>query len=469
MKFKILSHAGISISENNYTIVIDPWILGSCYWRSWWNYPEIEKNDLNNLNADAIYLTHLHWDHFHGPSLVKYFDKKTRIFIPKVLTKRMVEDLNYLGFSNITEIAHGNCFELNSGFKIYSYQFGPGVDSALMISTKDCNLFNANDCKTFGLSLEYIKNRHGKIDFTFRSHSSASAIPYCINSYEKDFSDLRKQEDYCEEFSAFAQKLETKYAVPFASNHCFLHRDTKKYNNLATNPKMVYSVFNKMKKDTNSNSEIVIMPPGSTWDSETNEFKIKDFNYDDKEYINKLSISYDKKLREQYKLEKNTIACFESFEKYFKDFISSLPYIYRRKFSHPIIFETNNSNTKRFWSINFKENIIKVINEIDEQSIKINIPSLVLNDCTQKKMFSVWTASKRLEVFLPNKESLHQLELFFSTLDLYELDRFPIKQNFNFRGLENFILRWREILTGIGFLIKYKILNKELEIKNLYK
>ena len=359
MYFKILSHAGIRIKEKNFTLIIDPWILGSCYWRSWWNYPEINKSELKDLNADAIYITHLHWDHFHGPSLVKFFDKNIKIFVPKVLTTRMIDDLNYLGFKNVVEIPHGNSEELVPGFEIFSYQFGPGVDSALMISTKNYNLFNANDCKTFGLSLNRIKKRHGKIDFTFRSHSSANAIPYCIESHEKEFSTYRTQKDYCEEFSAFCQKLETTYAIPFASNHCFLHKETKKFNSLAANPEMIPAIFNKMKIENKSTSEVIIMPPGSTWNSKTEEFEIRKFNYKNSDsYINDLSKINEKKLKNQYEIEDQTKANFSNFKNYFEKFIKSIPDFLKKQFKIPIQFIINDVDGKKTWLIDITRNII---------------------------------------------------------------------------------------------------------------
>ena len=65
-----------------------------------------------------------------------------------------------------------------------------------------------------------------KIDFVFKSHSSATAIPYCIEGYEETFSDRRTKSDYIEEFCRFALSIGARYAIPFASNHCFLHRET---------------------------------------------------------------------------------------------------------------------------------------------------------------------------------------------------------------------------------------------------
>ena len=469
MKFKILSHACLSITEDDFNLTIDPWIIGSCYWRSWWNYPEVEQKHLNSLKADALYLTHLHWDHFHGPSLKKYFQKDIKIYVPKVLTRRMVEDLNYLGFENIIEVHHAVPKKINKNMEICSYQFGPGVDSGLIISTKEHNLLNINDCKTFGHSLKQIKNRYRNIDFTFRSHSSASAIPYCIESYEKDFSNFRTQKDYMEEFSAFCQKVGTKYAIPFASNHCFLHKDTIKYNELAVNPKMIVPVFNEMKNKNNSDSQIVVMPPGSSWNSQNNDFQIIDFDYNTQKYVTKLNNKYKKKLKIQYKIEKSVIANYGNFKSYFEKFNNSIPLFIKHKFKKPFIFHINDYEGEKFWEINIIKNTIKQRNDNVNESIQIKIPALVLNDCTQIKMFSVWTASKRLSIKLPEKSDIKQIESFFMCLDMYELERFPLFNNLRFRSLINIARRWREMLTGLIFIIKYKVFNKELVIKNLYQ
>src|ERR1041385_9200329 len=111
VKFTVLSHAGLYVEHNGVSIVVDPWLIGSCYWRSWWNYPEPDRNLIDDLKPDYIYLTHLHWDHFHGPSL-RRFDRNTKMLVPLVQTLRMLRDLKQLGFQNVKEIAHGEKLEL---------------------------------------------------------------------------------------------------------------------------------------------------------------------------------------------------------------------------------------------------------------------------------------------------------------------------------------------------------------------
>lgn len=54
MKFTILSHAGLEVESDGRSLVIDPWLVGSCYWRSWWNYPP-PRELIRRLRPDFIY------------------------------------------------------------------------------------------------------------------------------------------------------------------------------------------------------------------------------------------------------------------------------------------------------------------------------------------------------------------------------------------------------------------------------
>ena len=81
MRFRVLSHAGLQVRAGGKELLCDPWVLGSCYWRSWWNYPPVPQALPAELRPDFVYLTHLHWDHFQGPSL-RLFPKDTRFIVP---------------------------------------------------------------------------------------------------------------------------------------------------------------------------------------------------------------------------------------------------------------------------------------------------------------------------------------------------------------------------------------------------
>ena len=91
----------MKVSSVGKVLLTDPWLAGSCYWRSWWNYPPVDPEIFEDLAPDAIYLTHIHWDHFHGPSLKK-FDRDTKIIIPYDRSARLKRDLNSIRFGPVS-------------------------------------------------------------------------------------------------------------------------------------------------------------------------------------------------------------------------------------------------------------------------------------------------------------------------------------------------------------------------------
>jgi UDP-MurNAc hydroxylase len=468
MKFTILSHAGLCVEHNGVQIVSDPWLIGSCYWRSWWNCPEPPAALIENLKPDYIYLTHLHWDHFHGASLKSLFAPSIRILVPKVPTQRMLRDLEWMGFRNVVEIPHGGQVRLGEDFTLRSYQFGPGVDSAMLLSGGGHTLFNCNDCKYFGLPLKQITNRFPKIDFVLRSHSSASPIPYCVEGYEATFAHLRSQQDYIEEFSRFALYVDARYAVPFASNHCFLHKETFHFNHTAALPEDVRSYYQRLAAEVNRQSECVVMAPGSSW-SDAAGFQVVPFDYSNRdEYIQSLLARHGAKLVRQYEKEAQALADFESFRTYFEGFLRAVPWLVRKWLKSRIVFRTRDAQGEHNWLVDMEAGKVEVMTGAGDDCVVVETPALVLNDCTKIWMFSVWSASKRLKIYLPSPDHLRTVIALFLLLDFYELETLPLRKNFTWRSLGVRLRRWRDVVEVGRLFLKHMVLGRPFEMASLY-
>ena len=80
--------------------------------------------------------------------------------------------------------------------------------------------------------------------------------------------------------------------------------------------------------------------------------------------------------------------------------------------------------------------------------IVIEVPTRVLNDCAKIQMFSVWTASKRLKIKLPEPGMVKRVSLLFSLLDAYELEMLPLSKNLRPRSLGVYARRWREAVEA---------------------
>ena len=462
MKFTILSHAGMLVESGGVSVLLDPWLVGSCYWRGWFNLPEPERELIDGLAPDWIYLTHLHWDHFHGPSL-RRFSRETPVLIPRIPSTRMVRDLHYLGFSDVREIPHGRGVQLAPQFTLHSFQFDPvAADSTAVLQDADATLLDANDCKCFGLSLRQIKKRFPNIDFAFRSHSNASCFPYCIEGYETDFSALRTKQNYLEEFAAFTRAVGARYAVPFASNFCFLHPQTRHFNDTIVLPDSVAAHMAET-KSREDDPQCVVMAPGSSWSS-ADGFAVRDFDYGGQmEYVESLSRRYAGALAAQQDRESSATGDFDSFKRYFGAFIAALGWPLRRLLP-TVCFAVEEAGRKRFWRVDFRGRRIEELSA-DPDILTITVPALVINDCCRKKMFSVWTPSRRLRIrFGPAKFS--RVYLLINLLDFHEHEQLPLRRFFSRRTLSVWRRRWREPLDLVWGLVVLGWLRRP--VKSIY-
>jgi UDP-MurNAc hydroxylase len=468
MKFTILSHAGLLVEHAGARVVCDPWLLGSCYWRSWWNFPEPDPELIADLRADFVYLTHLHWDHFHGPSLKRLFRRKTCVLVPKVPTRRMVEDLRCLGFRNVVEVPHGGSFVLAPDFQLRSYQFGLGVDSGVVLAGAGTTIFNCNDAKFFGLPLKQILADFPRIDFMLRSHSSAGPIPFCVENYERLPPEMLAQSDSADQFVRCALHVGARYAVPFASNHCFLHRETLRYNGTATTPDDVRRHYREIATRAGRQSECVVMPPGSSW-SDREGFQVRTFDFSARAgYIDSLLARHAGKLQSCYAEEDRVAADFDSFRNYFERMMRAIPGLLRRWLLVPLVFQVKDFSGVHVWRLDARRAAVEKLPAAPAGELAFELHAVVLRDCTRNKMFSVCSASKRLKIKLPSPESLAAASRWLTLLDLYELDAFPLRLNFTPRALAIRLLRWREPVELASLLLRRTLLRRPMTMAALY-
>lgn len=468
MKFTILSHAGLCVEHQGVSLVADPWLIGSCYWRSWWNFPEPSAELLESIQADFVYLTHLHWDHYHGPSLRRFFGPETTFLLPKVCTTRMMDDLRSMGYSRFVEIPHGSTYEMAPDFTLCSYQFGVGVDSAAFIKGGGVSILNANDCKLFGQPLRHLLRKQGRPDFALRSHSSASPIPYCVEDYKRDFGDLRTQADYIEEFARFAISIGARHAIPFASNHCFLHRDTFHFNDTAVSPNLVERYCNQLSAEVGADTECVVMSPGSSWSRE-NGFNLVDFDFERRpEVIAEMARKYAPKLEAFYAEEEQELADFDAFRDYFRKFLAAVPWWIRRRWKPALMFRVPDSEKTHFWYVEPAARTVKSMDYQLKGVAVIEVPPRVINDCTTLRMFSAWTPSKRLKIELPAPGALKSVKRFFTLVDAYELENLPLRNNLRPRHLGVITRRWREGAEAIKLFVRHKLFRQPFDIPGLY-
>ena len=445
-EFKLLSHASATVSCKGKTLLMDPWLLGSCYWRSWWNYPPVKPEIKTNLNVDAIYITHVHWDHWHGPTLKKLFSKDTLIITHEEPNSRSVDDLKSIGFKNIKLLKHAESIKIGE-IKITPYQFGLFLnDSALVIETPDFKLINANDCKIAGASLRHIINKHGRFDFALRSHSSANdRVCYTIKDSNFNMDD---KDHYSRSFAMFMDAVKPKYAIPFASNHCHLHKDVYKFNNIINDPFKLkeYIISEGLIKDI----ELKVMISGDSWNSKDG-FKIsetgKDFYENKSINIANYKESVEDVLEKFYKLE-NRLKPNNRVIKMFEEQILSIPKFFRTKFKN-YTYKLVLFNDKKEWYYEVSPFLgkVKVSTSNLNNGSEIRVPIKIFIDSVSMNMFHHSSISKRNKYIFENEELLNKYEKFQRLLEYVELGVFPLKFKYFINIIKSYKRRWREIIV----------------------
>ncbi len=124
MRLTVLGHSALYVETAGSGLFVDPWLGGSCYWRSWWQFPPTLPPVAPVLAADYLYLSHHHFDHFHYPTL-RRLDRRMHVLVPKFGVDVMGDELRALGFDRVTELPHSRVVELEPRLRVASYQYGP--------------------------------------------------------------------------------------------------------------------------------------------------------------------------------------------------------------------------------------------------------------------------------------------------------------------------------------------------------
>lgn len=232
MLLQTLGHATLMLTrtadDGAPLLITDPWIRGSCYWRSWWldRYPSPDQVERLG-RATYCYLTHEHPDHFHPPSLRK-LGKHPTYLTPEFNRDQMGGYLRERGFH--TRLLPAGRFEqLGDNVRVMSVPT-VGNDSAFLIDTEHAFIANLNDARPGPaqlLSMRRIRQRVGrdKPCILLSSYSAAGLA----NSLYRDGQRVPflEQDFHARYIAMLCRSLRADVYVPFASQVTFERPDTR--------------------------------------------------------------------------------------------------------------------------------------------------------------------------------------------------------------------------------------------------
>jgi hypothetical protein len=149
-------------------------------------------------------------------------------------------------------------------------------------------------------------------------------------------------------------------------------------------------------------------------------------------------------LQEQYRREANVTMQFRDFDKYFSKLMKSLPWFSRFLFKPIVVFELQGQPDVH-WVLDFhSRQVYEAKSGAPNYSICFRVHPLVLKDCAQKGMLTVFLPSKRMTVKL-KKGCVKDYLILSKVFDLFDYRFLPISGMLTSRSLQNWARRWREI------------------------
>ncbi len=244
MRITHLQSSSQLVDLGNARVLTDPWLTEGEYYGSWFHYPPFLDREIESLEYDYIYVSHIHPDHLSErtfralpskrPVLIHNYDSKFVKRKLEMLEYEVIELDNAVPYdlgnkSSITIFAADNCDPEACGkfmgCGIVEKTFGSTqIDTLAVFSSDKSIVVNTNDCP-FELARETIlKNKINEldVDLLLVGYGGAGPYPQCFTfetEFEMKAAAQRKQEQFLNQAVKFVELVKPKKYAPFAGTY----------------------------------------------------------------------------------------------------------------------------------------------------------------------------------------------------------------------------------------------------------
>jgi hypothetical protein len=238
-RVEMIGHATLRVQSGGRTLLTDPWLIDPMVCGTGFHFPPLVHDPAAvAAETDAIYVSHVHPDHLHHPSLA-LFRRDTPVYIGAYRRKEFRDELHRLGFA-VVEAPFGETVAVaGTSFSIcvleHDFDETAAYDSAIVIRTPEFALFENNDCFLRPEKYAWVRERFAA-DYAFLGYSPASFFPIAFEMPAAEKAALLADagERRYAEFVEAAALLRPALTVPFASGLRFLE-PTAQWKNVLFN------------------------------------------------------------------------------------------------------------------------------------------------------------------------------------------------------------------------------------------
>lgn len=278
MQLTFIANACSIVEKDGFSLLTDPWLIDGVFDGAWFHYPPLKTIPQDLQSMDALYISHLHPDHYDEKTL-KYFRKDIPIICLKHGQNYLQRMLRQFGFTHIIDVEDGKSVTLGP-FTLTLYApfakhvffdsfVGNLLDSAICIETAEHTLLNTNDNTPTIESCARLLQNHKTFTCVQLNYNAAGPYPSCFNN----LSDQQKVLEHnniiqrnLAHMVAVGNALHTRYIMPFAGAYVIGGSQWKKNHFLGTTTSDRAGEYIRKHSD----KEPLLLREGNTFDFDTN-------------------------------------------------------------------------------------------------------------------------------------------------------------------------------------------------------
>ena len=296
-------HASILVRLNKKKYLFDYINNTNFYENSWIFFPN-QIFDKRLFNVDAVFVSHIHQDHYDPALLRKFQKKKIPIFVlagrPGFKSSLKKEKIN----ARFIPVKKKTYIDKNTWIYGCLHEYND-IDSSMLISNNNLSVYHGNDNFITEKTLLPFKKKVGNVDVACIPFAYINYYPYLLNGISKKLnrSEAIRVENLFMDYGIKQTKiLNPKIIIPFGSN--LFHLDDPKCDmNKGVATPVDFVNYAKIKHKAKSNTYKTMLS-GSFCLKKDNKILLNYENISQKKFNNEL-VKFTIKKKKQSKKNKN--------------------------------------------------------------------------------------------------------------------------------------------------------------------